>query len=57
VAQRTPDLSAVVQEIVGQPGWASGNAIAIMIAGTGTRTARAFNAAGAPVLHIEYTIP
>ena len=57
VAQRTSNLSAVVQEIVGQPGWASGNAIAIMIAGTGTRTARAFNAAGAPVLHIEYTIP
>ena len=55
--QRTPNLSGVVQEIVGQPGWASGNAIAIMIAGTGTRTARAFNFGGAPVLHIEYTVP
>ncbi|MGE0510922.1 MAG: hypothetical protein AB7Q42_18565, partial [Acidimicrobiia bacterium] len=57
VAQRTPNLSGIVQEIVGQAGWASGNAIAVTIAGTGTRTARAFNFGGAPVLHIEYTIP
>ena len=55
--QRTPDLSAVVQEVVSRAGWASGNAMAVVITGTGTRTASAFEsgAALAPVLHVEYT--
>ena len=54
--QRTPDLSAVVQEIVSRPGWAGGNAVVLVITGSGTRTAAAFErgAAEAPVLHIEY---
>lgn len=57
--QRTPDLTAIVQEIVGRPGWASGNALALVITGTGHRTARSVEgrAAGAPLLHIEYTTP
>jgi hypothetical protein len=56
-AQRTPDLAAVVQEIVGRPGWASGNALALLVTGTGERTAEAVDggATRAPVLHIEYT--
>ncbi len=55
-AQRTPNLSAVVQEIVNRSGWASGNALAVLLTGTGTRTAEAYEsgAASAPVLHIEY---
>lgn len=55
--QRTPDLSAVIQEIVNRPGWASGNALAIIITGTGHRTARAFEgkADGAALLHIDFT--
>ncbi len=57
VDQRTANLWAVVQEIVGQPGWASGNAMAVTIAGTGLRTARAFSTVGPPVLHIEYVMP
>ena len=54
--QRTPDLSAVIQEIVNRPGWASGNALAIIITGSGHRTARAFEGkpAGAALLHVEY---
>ena len=54
--QRTPDLSAVVQEIVNRSGWVSGNALAIIISGTGHRTARAFEgkAAGAALLHVDY---
>jgi hypothetical protein len=54
--QRTPDLSSVVREIVSRPGWASGNALVLVITGTGTRTAEAYEsgAAIAPVLHIEY---
>src|SRR6266498_3693907 len=31
--QRTPDLSAIIQETVDRPGWASGNALAILITG------------------------
>ncbi|MGY1620128.1 PKD domain-containing protein [Geodermatophilus sp. SYSU D00691] len=55
--QRTPDLAAVVQEIVGQGGWASGNALVLTVTGTGTRVAESYDggAARAPVLHVEYT--
>ena len=57
--QRTPNLAGVIQEIVNRPGWASGNAVAVIITGTGRRTAEAFEsgAAIAPELHIEYTLP
>jgi hypothetical protein len=55
LAQRTPDLAAVLQEIVKRPGWASGNALALTITGTGHRVARAFNGgSAAPVLHVEF---
>jgi hypothetical protein len=54
--QRTPNLAAVVQEIVARPGWSSGNSLVILITGSGRRTAEAFNGApaAAPLLHIEY---
>ena len=53
--QQTPNIASVIQEIVNRPGWSSGNALAIMITGTGQRVAEAFdgNAAAAPLLHIE----
>jgi Ca2+-binding RTX toxin-like protein len=59
LSQRTPDLSAVVQEIVARPGWQAGSDMAFIITGTGTRTAESFEggAAKAPLLHIEYTLP
>ncbi|MCE7985134.1 MAG: hypothetical protein DYG89_28510 [Caldilinea sp. CFX5] len=55
--QRTPDLAAILQEVVSRPGWASGNAIALLLTGSGQHVARAFegDAAGAALLHIEYT--
>ena len=53
--QRTSNLSAVLQEIINRPGWASGNALALIITGSGKRTAEAFEGARAPVLHIEFT--
>jgi hypothetical protein len=55
-AQRTADLSSVVQELVTQPGWATGNAMVFFVTGTGTRTAEPVDgkAAGAPLLHVEY---
>jgi hypothetical protein len=54
--QRTPDLSAVVQEIVSRSGWESGNDLAFIMSGTGSRTAEAFEGhpRSEPVLHIEW---
>jgi hypothetical protein len=53
--QRTPELSAIVQEIVGLPGWSSSNALVLVITGTGRRTAEAFEGTGGPTLHVEYS--
>jgi hypothetical protein len=56
VDQRTTDLSAILQEIINRPGWTSGNAIVLIITGTGRRVAEAFEGANAPELHIEYIV-
>jgi len=58
--QRTPDLSAVVQDIVDRPGWLSDNALAILISGTGERVAEPVDGnvpMFAPLLHVEYSVP
>ena len=57
-AQMTPDLAAVVQEIVDRPGWVSGNPVAFVITGTGERVAESYNGsvAAAPVLTITYRV-
>lgn len=56
-AQQTPDLAAVLQEIVNRPGWNTGNALALIVTGTGSRVAESYDGgiAKAPVLHIEWT--
>jgi hypothetical protein len=53
--QRTPNLSAIIQEIVSRPGWSSGNSLVLIITGTGHRTAEAYDGdrTGAPLLHVE----
>lgn len=56
-AQQTPDLSAVVQDVINRPGWVSGNALAIIITGTGRRTAESFEGGKPPVLHVEFSGP
>ncbi len=55
--QRTPDIAAVIQEIVSQGGWVQGNALAVILTGTGRRTAESFDGdrGRAPLLHVEYT--
>lgn len=53
-AQRTSDISEVVQEIVDRSGWVSGNAMVIIITGSGKRVADSFNGGAPPILHIEY---
>jgi RHS repeat-associated protein/CSLREA domain-containing protein len=58
VDQRTPDLSAVLQEVVDRSGWSSGNALSIIVTGTGKRVAVAYdgNASAAPRLVVQYTM-
>ncbi len=53
----TPDIKAVVQEIVNRPSWADGNSMVFVISGSGSRSADSFNGSpsGAPVLKITYT--
>jgi len=56
-AQKTPDISAVINEIVNRPGYVQGNALALFVTGTGKRTSIPydFNASQAPELCITYT--
>jgi hypothetical protein len=55
--QRTTDISPVIQEIVDRTGWSSGNALVIIITGSGKRVADSFDgdAAGAALLQVAYT--
>ena len=57
--QRTPDLSAIIQEIVDRPGWVANNSMVIIITGSGERTAESYNgsSSAAPLLHVEYVSP
>ena len=43
VEQRTPDLKAVVQEVVNSPGWVRGKDLVIVVTGSGHRTADSFD--------------
>jgi len=54
--QQTADIASVIQKIVDRAGWSSGNALAILVTGTGERVAESYNGdqAGAPLLHVEY---
>ena len=53
----SPDIKSLVQEIINRSAWASGNAMSIIINGSGSRTAEAWDDAGTnqPVLTIQYT--
>ena len=55
--QQTPNLSSVLQEIVSRPGWQSGNSLALIVTGSGTRTASAYerSASQAPQLLVTYS--
>lgn len=55
VDQRTPNLSAAVQEVVDRQGWVSGNALAFTITGQGKRVAAAFDGSRTePRFHVVY---
>lgn len=53
-AQRTPDLSAVVQHVVDDPGWNEGDAIALLTWGTGKRTVGAAEGGALALLSVDY---
>ena len=59
-AQKSADLSSVVQELVDREGWKSGNAMAFIITGAGNRVAVSWDknagAGGVPKLHVEYKV-
>ena len=55
--QRTPDLRSVLQEVVSRPGWSAGNALAVLVTGTGRRTPESFEGGAPPVLHVSFTVP
>lgn len=54
--RRTPDLSAVVQEIVCRPGWTPGNALVLVFTGTGRAKEEPIEGERMeePLLQIEY---
>lgn len=54
----TPNLAPIVQEIVQRENWKNGNALALIIKGSGRRTAESYEGepAAAPKLYVEYTV-
>jgi hypothetical protein len=56
--ERTPDLSAVVAEVIARPDWLPGNTLVFLIHGSGNRVAKSCDGASAvgqePALSIEY---
>jgi len=55
VDQRTPDLSPVINDIILNTAWVSGNPLTFFIDGTGQRSAWAYDGdtPSAPILHVE----
>jgi hypothetical protein len=55
----SPDLSAVIQEIVNRGNWSRGNALVLFVHGSGQRTAESYDGSwsGAPRLHVQYEAP
>ena len=55
--QRTPNLAALVQEVVNRPDWSPNQAMVFIVEGIGERVAESANgqSGAAPILHIEFT--
>ena len=55
-AEQTPNITSIVQEIVDRPGWESGNAMAFIFDGSGTRSAysRDDDVSRSATLHITF---
>lgn len=59
VKQQSPDIAAVLQEVIDREGWNPNNSVALVISGAGHRTAEAYEGvpASAALLHVEYSTP
>lgn len=57
--QRSPDIAALVRQILARPGWQKGGRILLFVEGLGSRTAASFegSASDAPQLEIAYRLP
>jgi hypothetical protein len=55
--QLTPNLASVVQEVVNRPGSVAGNALTVIVTGSGNRTAESFEGGAPPVLRVKYIVP
>jgi PKD repeat protein len=57
--QQSPDISAVLQEVIDRDGWSANNSIVFVISGAGQRTAEAYDGVpgSATLLHVEYSTP
>lgn len=58
-AQRTPNLSAILQAVIDRPGWASGSNVAAFVQGTGRRSSWSWDQdpARAARLCVAYALP
>ena len=56
LAQRTPNIAPIIQEVIDRPDWSEGNAIVILIKGEGKRVVKSFDndPDSSPTLYIEY---
>ena len=54
-AQQSADLTSVVQELVDQESWYSGNAMAFIVTGEGKRVAQSFNKSATNSAHLYVT--
>ncbi|MBL3600811.1 MAG: cadherin-like domain-containing protein [gamma proteobacterium endosymbiont of Lamellibrachia anaximandri] len=54
--QETPNLAALIQKVVDQPQWQSGQHVVLVVKGSGRRTASSYDgdAASAPLLNVDY---
>ena len=55
--QRTADLSALLQEVLAQDGWAAGNSIVFTIEGEGMRTAESYNGSADDAAKLVVLLP
>ena len=57
--QRTPDLAQLIQSIIDKDSWQSGNALAFVLSGTGTRVAESFEGdpSAAAQLTVDFIAP
>lgn len=56
--KNSPDIASVIQEVTSRTAWSSGNALTVIIEGTGKRVAESYEgrAYDAALLHVEYVL-